>query len=106
MGDKSKHGITISPKWISIIIVVIGLVWSASAAYTSLQAGQEQLSQDLKEHLTGNDKIVDRLDSLIAVVNHHLQWDTLYVVSQGYLDQQQQEDIKDMLERLREVENR
>ncbi len=102
----TKGGITITPKWISIIVVLLGFVWGASAAYTNLQAGQEQLSVDLKDHLSGNDKIVDRLDSLIAVVNHHLQWDTLYVVTQGYLDEQQQKDINNILERLREVEKR
>lgn len=103
MGTK---GITITPKWIMIIIAVIGVIWGAAVLVTNLQAEQTQLQKELEDHLSGTDKIVEQLDSLIAVVNHHLQWDTIYVVTQGHLDEQQQKDIKNILERLREVEKR
>ncbi len=106
MSEKKKGGITISPKLISLILLVGGMVWSGSAAYTSLQSGQEQLSTELTEHLTGTDEVVKRLDSLIVVTNHHLQWDTIYVINQGYLDNKQQEDIAEIFNRLEEVEKR
>lgn len=96
----------IKAKWVALIITILGAVWGASAAFTTLQTGQEQLQEQFEEHLLHKDEVVAELKSIKAVLDQHLKWDTLYVNSQGHLDAMQQRDIVELKEDIEELKKR
>lgn len=58
------------------------------------------------EHLSHEAAVIAELQSIKAVLDAHLMWDTLYVVSQGYFEERQQEELAAMKEAIKELKKR